>query len=200
MKLIYSPTSPFARKVRIVARECGHNGIEEVAEHPLAEGTRVPDFNPLGKVPTLVLDDGDILVDSPLICEFLDQHGRAASLIPGSGMERFRVLQGQALADGAMDAAVSIVMELRRPQAKRSPYWLQRWHDAVMRVLAAIEASAGSMTTRFDMAVISTICLVDYLDFRLAEVVSFRSSHPRLVACWEHHRSRPSLVSTMPRI
>ena len=197
MKLIYTPGSPFARKVRVVARECGHQ-LTEITEHPLAEGSAVPNYNPLGKVPALVLDDGQQWVDSPVLCEYLDQLGREPTLLPHAGPTRFEVLQRQALADGAMDAAVHMVMELRRPPQHRSPFWLQRWHDAIMRTLTMLERAAPSFADRLDLGVISTVCLLDYLDFRLAEVVTYRTQYPALVACLERNNALPSFRDTHP--
>jgi len=199
MKLIYTPTSPFSRKVRIVARECGHDAaIEEVFDHPLAEGSKVAEFNPLGKVPALVLDDGTLLVDSRVICEFLDQHNRTPGLLPQTGPERCHVLTGHALGDGLLDAAVASVNELRRPQTKRSAYWLQRWHEAITRTLAELDKRVEAQGSRFDLAAVSWVCALGYLEFRLPDF-DFQQL-PRLAAWWQQVSTRESVAATVHRV
>lgn len=195
MKLIYTPTSPFARKVRVVALECGHTGIEEAFDHPLAEGSTVAETNPLGKVPALVLDDGTTLVDSRVICEFLDHHQRTPTLLPASGLPRFQALTGLALGDGILDAAVASVMELRRPPAKRSPFWLTRWQDAIVRTVGEIDRRLAGQGDVFDMAAVSWACAFGYLEFRLPHI-DFRNGHGRVDAWWQAVAERPSLAAT----
>ena len=108
VKLRYSPASPFARKVRIAAMETGQDGeIEQIETMVWDPETDIAKVNPLGKVPALTTDDGLVLCDSPLICEYLDSRHHGARLIPPGGPERWKVLNLQALSDGIMDAAVT---------------------------------------------------------------------------------------------
>jgi glutathione S-transferase len=197
MKLIYSPTSPYARKVRVVAAECGHRDIEYVVENPLAEDSELATLNPLGKVPALVLDDGDVLIDSPVICEFLDYFNRTPTLVPPSGRERFRVLRDQALGDGILDAAVGIVMESRREESQRSAWWIERWSAAITRSLAYCEKNIAGKAAGFDIAAITLACACGYLEFRLPDL-EWRNDNPKIAAWWDSLRSRPSLAQTAP--
>src|SRR3546814_135775 len=122
MQLFYSPTSPSARKCRVVARERGLMAdLEEVVCNPMEDPAALHASNPLGKVPCLVLDDGVAVFDSPVIAEYLDGLGNAPALIPAAGSARFKVLVAAALAQGMTDSALAMTMEGRRPEAQRSP-------------------------------------------------------------------------------
>jgi len=135
MKLRFSPTSPYVRKVRIVALEAGID-LELIPTAPWAPDTDLPKDNPLGKVPALLTDGGEAIYDSPVICEYLDSQHSGRKLIPAAGGERWRQLCLQALADGILDAAVSARIELAmRPEDKRWPQWVERQNAAVLRGL-----------------------------------------------------------------
>ena len=130
MKLFYSASSPFARKVRVAAREKGLAGsLEEVECNPFADPAELRRHNRLGKVPTLVTGEL-VLYDSPVICEYLDLRKDGHRLIPTSGSDRWRVLRAQALADGMMDIAVQLTLERRRAAAEQSASAQQRWREA----------------------------------------------------------------------
>ncbi len=119
MKLYWSPTSPFTRKVRAVIIEKGlSDRVEPVQVNVWGNYGTLHGDNPLGKIPCLVTDDGLALYDSPVICAYLDSHpsGRGPALCPPSGPEHWRVLKAEALADGAMECAVGIVVEGRKPE------------------------------------------------------------------------------------
>ena len=195
MKLIYTNASPYARKVRITAQETGH-GLDFVYDHPTAEDSGVPGINPLGKVPALVLNDGTIIVDSPVICEFLDQHERQPTLIPPMGTDRIRVLTLQAIADGIMDATVCTVLESRRDPSEQSPYWLDRWESAIRRTLPVLENEVLTQDT-FHLGMISGVCALHYLDFRFPEK-EYLADHPRLTEWLSAYAERPSVAETMP--
>ena len=198
MQLLASPTSPYARKVRVVAIEKG------MADRVLIENTnpwpdpaRVAAFNPLGRVPVLVLDGGAALYDSPVICEYLDALGDGPALLPARGAARWRVLKRQALADGILDTAVAMVLERRRPAAEQSAATLARAAEALRRSVAALppelEAPAGS----FDLGQIALAVAVGYLEFRLADLALLEAE--RTVAdWWRSVGARPSLVATRP--
>src|SRR3979411_1547137 len=125
MKLLASHTSPYARKVRIAIAEKKIE-CELVEESPWAAGTSVPDYNPLGKVPVLVLDDGTALYDSRVIVEYLDTVSPVSRLIPEPNRQRIAVRRWEALADGVCDAAVAIVLERRRPARQQSLELIER--------------------------------------------------------------------------
>lgn len=193
LKLIYTNASPYARKARITALEAGID-LDLVFSHPTADDSKVPDFNPLGKVPALILDDGTLIVDSPVICEFLDQHERAPTLLPAAGPERIRVRTIEALADGIMDATVSRVLEMRRDPSERSPYWLARWEEAIRRTLPALEAHVTA-DQGFHLGTIAAICALDYLDFRFPDLEAL-AQLPALRDWFEGQKTRQSVRAT----
>ena len=125
MKLIASYTSPYARKVRIALAEKKIE-CDFVEESPWAAQTTVPNYNPLGKVPVLVLDDGTTLFDSRVIVEYLDTVSPVSRLIPEPNRQRIVVKRWEALADGVCDAAVAIVLEGKRPARQQNKDWLDR--------------------------------------------------------------------------
>jgi glutathione S-transferase len=122
---------PFTRKMRIVALERGIP-IEFIEDMPLAETTAVPKYNPLGKVPVLVRDDGSALIDSPLIAAWLDAHGEGEGLIPADQTQQICVQQWEAVVDGVAEAAVLMRSETLRPEGERSRAWAQRQETKVV--------------------------------------------------------------------
>jgi glutathione S-transferase len=197
MKLLYSTTSPYARKVRIVAIEKGlAPRIELVPATPWPDPAPVAVHNPLGRIPVLLLTDGSALYDSPVICEYLDTLIPASALIPREGAARWTVLRQQALADGILDAAVSVVLERRRPATERSP-------AAEQRALAALRRSVLALATEvradgpFDLGQIACAVAIGYLHFRLGDA-GLGLDAPALAAYWRAVKARPSLAATEP--
>lgn len=193
MKLLHSPTSPFARKVRVAIAERGLS-VELEAASPLDEDSPVRRYNPLGKVPVLVLDDGASLFDSAVICEYLDSLGDAPPLLPPAGPERWADLRTQALADGILDAAFNIVTEGRRPEAERSAAWVARWTLAIVSGVAVAEALPRPDWT---LGGIALACALGYLDFRLPHI-AWRTHAPGLDPWYATQSARPSMVRTAP--
>jgi glutathione S-transferase len=181
MILRSSPPSPFGRKVKIAAHCLGLSDrirIEPADTNDPSDTLRSQ--NPLGKIPTLVLEDGTILYDSRVILEYLDMLAGGGRIVP-AGPQRFDVLTRHALADGVMEAALLQVYEMRwRPEEGRSKAWTDHQAGKVARGLAAFEAKAGSFDGELDIAAIGLACLLGYLDLRFAGV--WRGDHPRLVA------------------
>jgi glutathione S-transferase len=198
MKLYYSPTSPYVRKVRVVAIEKGlADRIELVTANPWPDPAAVAAVNPLGKVPALVTDDGLALYDSPVICEYLDSLVPAAPLIPRSGAARWQVLRCQALCDGILDAAVEIVLDGRRPEAERSPASQQRWANAIRRGLVALGPELRPAATPFDLGQIAIAVALGYLEFRLGDH-ELGAQQPALRDWWAAVRERSSVAATRP--
>lgn len=197
MKLIYSPTSPYARKARIAIIERGIAGVELIPIDPFDPAAASINPNPLGKVPTLVLDDGSILFDSPLICAYLLQQGGH-----GQGTDprhaEWDEMRRHALADGVIDAAFSIVMERRRPEGQRSDYWIDRWVASIHRAVRALEDEAARLGDNFGLGSITVASALGYLDFRLAEV-AWRDDHPGLTAWFAQAQLRLSMIHTDPQ-
>lgn len=175
-----SPTSPFGRKIKIVIAELGLEERIEVVPadtNDPAETLRLQ--NPLGKVPTLVFEDGATLFDSRVIAEYLDHLAGGGRLFP-AGEERFAQLRLQALADGICDAGLLQVYEIRlRAPEMRSPVWTENQAGKVARALAALEAAPPAYD-RPRIGEIALACALGYLDLRFDG--RWRASHPALVA------------------
>jgi glutathione S-transferase len=201
MKLRYAPASPFARKVRIVLIETGlDKRVELVNTDPWSDDNDLPKDNPLGKVPTLIDDDGHQVYDSRTICEYLDGMHGGARLVPTEGRARLLALTRQALGDGMLDASVWLRVELvRRPEALRWPYIVARHRAAVARSLATLEHEAGTLTDLASIGDIAVACALGYLDFRFADE-PWRGPHPRLAAWFDRQLKRPSMIATMPHV
>ena len=199
MQLVSFPTSPFARKVRIAAIEVGvADRIEIVDANPLADDGVVAGHNPLGKIPALVLHDRT-LVDSPLICAYLDSLHDGPKLHPEGD---WRALQLQALGDGMMDATVLRRLENLRPESRRSAHWIARYEAAVQRTLSELATLVRAQTgsSRGDRVTIGSItlgCALWYLDRRYAQL-AWRDREPSLAAWFEIWNACPAVVATRP--
>ncbi len=199
MKLRYSPTSPYVRKVRIVLIETGlDKQVELIATNPWAADSDIGQDNPVGKVPALIDDEGHHVYDSPVIVEYLDAMHGGARLVPVEGKARLVALTRQALADGMLDAAVSWRIETTmRPEAMRWPWWLDRQTAVIRRGLAQLEAQARELTDFATVGDISVACALGYLDFRLPHE-NWRSAHAKLAGWFERQQKRPSMLETEP--
>jgi glutathione S-transferase len=166
-----------------------------------AADTRIQEHNPLGKVPCLVTDDGSALFDSRVIVEYLDTLSPVGSLIPKSGRERAAVKCWEALADGTLDAAVTIVKELLRPTTQQSPEWIERQYGKIDAALSAMETGLGDqnycMGVSYTLADISVGCVLGYLDLRFAHI-DWRSTHPNLARLDKKLNARQSFIDTAP--
>ena len=200
MYLRYSQTSPFVRKVMIVAIETGlGGGLRLEKTNAWAPDTDLPRDNPLCKVPALVTDGGEHLYDSPVICEYLDSLHDGAKLFPAAGGARWTALRRQALADGIMDAAVAVRVEtVTRPDAYRWDAWAERQRVAIRRGVDAREEEADSLDQRFSIGEIAIACALGYLEFRHA-IDDWRHNHPALSAWYDRIAQRPSVVATIPK-
>lgn len=182
MILRHSPASPFVRKVKIAADVLGlADRIEMQDADTVAPEAAFLAQNALGKIPTLVLEDGSTLFDSRVIVEYLDHLAGGGRVLPKEPAARFAALRLQALSDGILDAALLIVYEGRyREPPMRLQSWLDRQQDKIGRALAVLEASPPGQTDVPDVGQITLACALGYLDLRLAG--SWRKDHPRLVA------------------
>jgi glutathione S-transferase len=202
MRVRVNPASPFARKVRIVAREAGLTGrLQEIdtSVSPVAPNTDLAGANPLVKIPALVLDDGTTLYDSTVICEYLDAQA-GSKLFPAAGMERWNALRLQSLCDGILDAAVLTRYEVAvRPEALRWPEWIAGQRKKIDGGVDALEREQPSWGDAFGIGQIGAACVLGYLDFRFPEI-AWRSGHPRLKAWFDGVSKRASLQDTFPRV
>jgi glutathione S-transferase len=182
MLLRSAPPSPFGRKVKIAAALLGLSGeLTIVPTDTVNPEDPLRSDNPLGKIPTLVLEDGFVVHDSAVILEYLDMRAGGGRIIPKAGLERIRVLTLQSLADGLMDAALLQIYEGRwRDAAKHEQKWVEHQAGKVGRALAWLEAHPPEMAGEPNAGHIAVACALGYLDLRFAG--SWRPAHPRLVA------------------
>lgn len=183
MKLIGSHSSPFARKVRVVLAE-KRIEYEFVIEIPSNPDSRVPQYNPLGKIPVLVTDDGTNLFDSRVIVEYLDSISPVTRLIPEPARQRIQVRRWEALADGILDACVVLVQEGRRPAELQSAAVVARQRGKIERALATAATELADRNwcagEGYSLADIAVGCALGFLDFRFPEI-SWRTAYPNLV-------------------
>lgn len=198
MKLRYSPTSPYVRKITVLAHETGQKDkIELVATNFADPANGLSAQNPLAKVPALILENGTTLYDSPVICEYLDSLHGGTKMFPASGDARWTALRRQALADGIMDAGILRIGEQRRPANEQSPGWLVKQKDVMARGLDALEAEIGSFGKNADIGSITVACAVAYALFRFGGDKPL-DNRPKLKAWYETFSQRPSMVATVP--
>jgi glutathione S-transferase len=200
MKLIGSHTSPFARKVRIVLAE---KKIEYdfVIDSPWLADSKVPNLNPLGKIPVLVLDDATPLFDSRVIVEYIDNVTPNNKLFPAPNRERSEVKRWEALADGICDAAATAFLEAKRPVDQQSPEWITRQHTKITRGLEFMAEELGEkpfcVGTHFSMADVGTGAALGYLCLRFANI-NWQENHPNLAKLYAKLMLRPSFADTVP--
>lgn len=205
MKLLYTLNSPYARKVRIVALE---KHIElELLEVVLADPENiVKNHNPLGKIPVLILDDGDSVYDSRVIVEYLDNHAPGTHLILTDNSSKIRVRRWEALADGVCDAAVSAMLEQRKPLEKQSQSNIDRQLDKVTRGLEVLNLDITKkkwcVNETFSLADIALGCTLGYLDLRFKHLPpnseSWQDKYVNLARHYSLLVKRPSFKQTMP--
>ncbi|HEX3710849.1 MAG TPA: glutathione S-transferase family protein [Pseudolabrys sp.] len=181
MILRSTPASPFGRKVRIAAAVLGLTDKIDVREADLNDpGDSIRAQNPLGKIPALILDNGDTLFDSRVIVDYLDHLAGGGRVVPREPGARFAALRMQALCDGILDASLTIVYEGRyRPAEHRVETWVDRQAGKIARGLASLEAAPPQLTNPPDVGQISLACVLGYGDLRFEG--KWRKDHPRLV-------------------
>lgn len=201
MKLYYSQTSPYARKVRLAAEHLGLTGAIELVPAvttPIAEDAALVAATPLGKLPALVLDDGQVLFDSRVIVEYLDALA-GGGLIPAPGdPARWRTLRLQATADGLLDAALLMRYETAlRPADLLWRDWLDGQGRKVARALAALDADAAGLAAGPALGAIAAACALGYLDFRFPDM-GWRAKAPGLAAFYAEFSKTPAMAWTDP--
>ncbi len=200
MKLFASLTSPYARKIRVILAEKALP-FELVVDSPWEANTRVPTVNPLGKVPALVTDAGDIFFDSPVIAGYLETLDAAPRLLPADALAAVRVRQNEALADGITDAAVAALLESRRPDGERSEREIARQLEKVERALVELERRATDRDwlngDRMQLGDVAAGCALGYLDLRFPKI-DWRGRHAALAALAVRLFARPSFTTTVP--
>ncbi len=201
MKLIGSVGSPYVRKVRVVLAEKKIDYRFE-REDVWSPTTTIGQANPLGKVPTLITDDGAAVFDSRVIAEYLDTVTPIARLIPPSGRSRVEVRCWEALCDGLLDAAILARLEANRSDpAQRSTAWIDRQMGKIDATLDAMASGLGDKPFccegKYSLADIAMGCALGYLDFRFPQI-DWRERHPNLAKQAVKLFARPAFVETAP--
>ena len=198
MRLYGSLTSPYVRKARILLKE-KDIACEFIVDSPWEADSKIPQLNPLGKVPVLMRDNGQTLFDSSLILEYLDSLG-GEPLVPARGDARWDVLRWVNLGQGMLDATVVRLLESRRPADKQDVSLIKRQETKIASALAFADKSergeACLVGSRFSLADLAFATALEYLDFRYAH--DWRSGHPRLAHWLAGMSARRSFVETVP--
>lgn len=201
MKLIGSLTSPYVRKVRVVFLEKKVD-VDLELENVWAIDTKIALSNPLGKIPCLLMDDGEAIYDSRVIAEYADTLSPVSKLIPAGSRERATVKTWEALADGIEDASILVRLEatLRTPE-QQSPTWTERQIGKINAGLAQMSRELGENAwchgNQMTLADIAVGCALGYLAFRLPEI-HWQTQYPNLDALYQKLMQRPSFMETAP--
>ncbi|MFM7306317.1 MAG: glutathione S-transferase family protein [Alphaproteobacteria bacterium] len=196
MKLAYSPNSPYVRKCVVLAIQ---RGIDKQMEL-WTVGTTDPALvkvNPLSKVPTLVLDDGSALYDSPVICEYLDSVGDGPKMFPPPGPARWKALRQEALGDGILDATQPRRREIALPQDEGRQTYITLQQGKVKAALAVLEAEADRLGMLTTIGEITIACALGYMDFRYPNE-PWQPGHPKLEAWYAKVAAMPAMTRTVP--
>ncbi len=200
MTLHWSPRSPYVRQVMIAATELGLSGRIRTVR-TLVGGTEphldLMRQNPLGKIPTLVLEDGGILYDSGVIVDYLDGLHAGRKLFP-PGADRLIALRRRALGQGLIDIGLLWLGERSRPAANQSPPHIELWRLKLHTVAAALEAEADALAAAdFSVGHIAIGVALGYFDFRFT-AENWRDGHARLTEWHASFNARPSVAANMP--
>lgn len=190
MKLLASPTSPYARKLRVLAHHLGLD-LPVVETMPMNDPAALLAVNPLGKVPALVLEDGSAIVDSPVIAAFLLAQVPGQTLLPADGPDHWQARTTEALADGVLDAA--IILRFNMAQGITSGPWVDRQYSAITRALTVMNGRVGG--SAFGDICIAVAC--DYLSFRFADL-DWRTHNPALVELTDRLLVTDAFLATLP--
>jgi len=201
MKLIGSLTSPYVRKVRIVFLEKKVD-LDLELENVWAADTKIALNNPLGKVPCLLLDDGEVIYDSSVITEYADTLSPVGKLIPTGSRERATVKTWETLADGVQDAGILARLEATlRPPEQQSPTWIERQMGKMNASLAQMSRQLGENawchSNQMTLADIAVGCALGYLLFRFPNI-AWQAQYPNLDALYQKLMQRPSFAETAP--
>lgn len=200
MNLRWSATSPYVRKVMMVAIERGvADSITRQPTDPWSADTDLSQGNPLCKVPALTLEDGTTLFDSRVIVEYLDSLGAGPSVFPAAGPERWAALRLQAIGDGICDAAMLRRLENARPEGEKSAAWMERQRVAVVRSLDLLEGEAGALGDGATIGTLAILTALGYLDFRFAHE-PWREGRPALTAWFARMADRDSFRRSAPPV
>ena len=199
MKLVYSPPSPFVRKVTTLIYHANLNDrieLIDVKTTALSVAEEARAANPLGKIPVMILEDGNAMFDSRVITRYLDDFA-GSNLYPQDKL--YDILTLEALADGIMESAVSITYESKlRPQNEQSPSWMEaQWSKVLHAIKALDDGQFQAMDSEMNMGQIAIACALGYLDFR-HDARQWRSGHSNLASWNDKMMKLPALIKTIP--
>jgi len=201
MKLTFSPASPFARKVRIAAIELGLIDRTEFVPATVVPGQPNDEYSrltPLKKLPALILDNGEVVLDSYVIVEYLDELAGGGKLIPSSGPDRWKVKRDHSLLQGMLDSMLLCRYEkMVRPQGLQWQAWYDDHWNRAWSGMARFDKQADVLSRPLDIAQIALTCVLGYADFRFADC-GWRKAYPNLDAFHERMLSRPSVKVSLP--
>lgn len=198
MKCYMTGNSPYARKIRVAAIESGlSDEVEWVTLTREERAELVPAMNPLGKVPVAVLESGQVLLDSPVICAYVDSLNKGPKLIPESGDERWAVLTLEALGDGLGEAVIGVSQEAQKPDDKRTQGVVDRQAGKANSGLAALDKQAGDFNEPPLMGEISVACALGYMEYRDV-VPGWRENYPTLSGWYANILKRQSFILSTP--
>lgn len=190
MILRSSPPSPFGRKIKLAIGILGFdNEVTIEKADPTDAGDSLRQQNPLGKIPALIIENGTVLYDSPVILEYLDHRAGGGKIVPAEPDARFAALTLQALCDGILDAGILLVYEGRwRPAEKHEPKWIEHQRGKVQRALDVLEAAPPKLGAIPNVGEITLACALGYGDLRFEG--KWRGGHPRLVKWLDEFAAR----------
>ncbi len=201
MKLAFTPASPFARKVRIAAIELGL--IDQIEFFPASVVPGIPNdeyakINPQKKLPALITDDGDIIIDSYVIVEYLDELAGGGKLIPTSGRPRWQVKSDHSLLQATLDSMLLCRYErMVRPQGLQWQAWSDDHWNRAWRTMALFENRPDVLSRPLDIVQIALACVLGYADFRFTDC-GWRKAYPNLDAFNARMLERPSIKISVP--
>jgi glutathione S-transferase len=201
MKLSFSPSSPFARKVRIAAIELGLIDKIELVPATVVPGQPNEEYSritPLKKLPVLMLASGELIADSYVIVEYLDELAGGGKLIPSSGAARWKVKSDHSMLQGMLDSMLLCRYEKAvRPEPLRWQAWSDDHWNRAWSGMARFEQQADMLSRPLDISQIALTCVLGYADFRFADC-GWRKAYPKLDAFHETMLSRPSVKISVP--
>mgnify|MGYP005652199541 FL=1 len=197
MKLRWSPTSPFVRKVVVLVKEKGiEDLIEKEKSNPLSREDRAATPSPLGKIPCLVTDAGQSVFDSPVIMEYLDTECEGPEMLPKSGDARWTVLRRQATADGMIASMVTCFVESLKKPERQSGGVVAHNKGIVFNGIAALEQEAETFGDTVDVGIIAIAVALSFADQTFPDD-DWRSDSPKLAAWFDEFDKRPSMTETV---
>jgi glutathione S-transferase len=196
MKLYFSPTSPYVRKVLLVAHETGVADQIELLAHDSNIFTGINPATPIGKVPSLELDSGMVLYDSTVICEYLNSLSDSVNLFP-QGEQKWAVLVLHALAGGMIDAQHDRRINMAQPEGEGSPSWDARNTLCINKCLDEMEKQASEFGDEPNIGLIAVACALGFHDLRFADEL-WRNGRPNLSDWYERFSKRESMLQTEP--